>query len=112
MKRSQDKPQVQVSKRILTREEILAKHKAQIRLIDIPGWEGAVRVRPPAFPEIVRLKMQHADEAEFKIALAIASCVDLKSEDFQAIREGDGFAFSTMVNAVMAAASEGINVGN
>ena len=102
------KKQVKVlAPRVLGRDEILARHRVATKQVEVPGWGGVVNVRPPAFPEIIALKTAYPDEVEFKLALVIKSCVDLQDADFQALREGNGFVFSELVNAVLAAVGEG-----
>lgn len=92
-------------KRVFSREEILKKHKAVVKLVDVPEWGGCIRVCPLPWPEIMRMKSQFQDESERSIAMAIASCSDLKDEDFKALREGNGFVFSQLITAIMGAIS-------
>jgi hypothetical protein len=91
--------------KVFGRDEILARLKNEIILVDVPEWGASVRVRPPEFPRICQLRLEAPDNAEFAALLVMSSCVDLKPEDLRMMREGNGLRFSELQNAVYAAVS-------
>ena len=99
-------------KEVLDRDALLAKLKNNILIVEIPEWDASIRVQPPTFPRIQLLRLEAPDDAEFRAALVIACCVDLKEEDLRVMREGNGFRFSELLNAVYAAIGAKVDPGN
>lgn len=84
----------------LSRDELISKCQAgPERIVDVAGV-GPVRVRVPSFPRLVELRSSIQNEEDYKLAMVLASCPDLKAEDIEILRNGNGFAVAALVAAV------------
>ena len=84
----------------LSREELLAKFNAgPDRVVDVAGV-GPIRVRVPNFARLIELKATCQSEDDYRLGMILASCPDLKAEDLEALRKGNGFAVAALVAAV------------
>jgi hypothetical protein len=95
-----------------SREDILAKLKNQIIVVEIPEWGATIRVQPVTFDRMIAMKTEHPIESDFKAALVVACCVDLQAEDVRLMKEGNGFQFATLSQRVYAALDASIAPGN
>ncbi len=97
------KPEKQPATPVLSRDDIIGKLKNDTVTVEIPGWGGSIRIRPPTYPAMCQIRAEAPNDAEFKASLAIACCVDLKPEDMRVMREGNGIRFAELSNAIYAA---------
>lgn len=90
-----------MEKKIFSREEILDKCKAiESDVVDVPGWNGAVKMHNVKFSDLVQLRVDCPEKESYQAALISAVCEDLTLADTYALQKGNGFQFASLFSAV------------
>ena len=87
--------------KVFGRDEILAHVETKIENVEVSGWGGCVRIRPPNFQVISKLKLDYPDERDFQFALLTACMVDLQPDDVRAMMTGNGLRYAQLLDAVL-----------
>ncbi|MEY2653339.1 MAG: hypothetical protein RLZZ524_366 [Pseudomonadota bacterium] len=66
------------------------------KLVNVP-LIGTVRMVAPSFPRLVEIRMACQDEADSRLSMVLACCPDLRPDDLQLLKTGNGIIVASLV---------------
>ena len=99
-----------MAEKLLTVEEILAASTLNSKVIDVPAWGGAVKIKDMTKREQQLLRKQATDPATGEIEadrlelLMLAHCIEepkLTAEQVEQLADKSAAAFDTVLKAIM-----------